>query len=195
VLIQSYLVGAYSILFAHSFGLAAEACSENQNVQLHLSFVKTLATKVQAPHIDYRWEDLEASPDRIPRGSSGNYNEWVPFIALFPLTEAGMTVEVWNARCQHDVPRSVDHQRGRLVEVPYGKILILRADVVHAGGYATAASGYPRCQFYVYKTPKGALHATHPGNSYHFRKNGQEEKLKLESFYEHCQIDKSSFVW
>jgi hypothetical protein len=183
-----------SVLFAHSFGLAAEACSEEQNVQLHLSFVKTLATAVQAPHIDYRWKDLEPKPDRRSRGLCGNYNEWVPFIALFPVTEDGMTVEVWNARVQHHVPESDEHKRGRLVEVPYGKILILRADVVHAGGFATAASGNPRCHFYVYKTPKGALHATHPGNSYSFRKSGEAEELELESFYEHCPIDRSSFM-
>jgi hypothetical protein len=194
VLIQSSLVGAYSVLFAHSFGLAAEACSEDQNIQLHLSFVKTLATKVQAPHIDFRWEDLEPRRERRSKGFCGNYNEWVPFIALFPVTEAGMTVEVWNARREHHVPVSTEHKQGRLVEVPYGMILLLRADVVHAGGFATAASGNPRCHYYVYKTPKGALHATHPGNSYHCRKNGMAEKQELESFYEHCQIDTSSFM-
>jgi hypothetical protein len=40
---------------------------------------------------------------------------------------------------------------------------------------------------------KGALHATHPGNSYHIGEANQ--RVQLEEFYKHCEIDKSSFVY
>ena len=78
------------------------------------------------------------------------------------------------------------------MKVHYGKILILRANVVHAGGFVTTEWGNLRCHFYVYKTPDGALHATHPANSYQFGIKGQEEELK--AFYENCVIDGGSFV-
>jgi hypothetical protein len=155
--------------------------------------MKTIKTEVQAPHIDFRWKALEPSSDRRTDASIDNFNKWIPFIAFFPVTEAGMTVEVWHARSDHQVPVSDEHTQGRLVEIPYGKILILRADVVHAGGFATAASGNPRCHLYVYKTPEGALHATHLGNSYHIGEDNQ--RVQLEEFYKHCEIDENSFVY
>jgi len=65
-------------------------CADDQGLQLYLSFLKTEEkTSVQPPHIDHKWENV-VPPDphkRQPRSYRGDYNEWVPFIALFPLTE------------------------------------------------------------------------------------------------------------
>ena len=71
-------------------------CADDQELQLHLSFLKTQEkTSVQPPHIDHQWENV-VPPDRFPhkrppRSYRGNYHEWVPFIALFPLTEVRTT--------------------------------------------------------------------------------------------------------
>jgi hypothetical protein len=170
-------------LLANPFVVAAVDCTEEQNIQLYLSFMKTLEADVQDPHIDYQWPDVEPSdfdPNKPPRRFiAGNYKKWVPFIALFPVTADGMTVEVWNARSEHSHP-TLD-KKGCLVHIPYGKILLLRADVVHAGGFITAASGNPRCHFYVYKDPDGVVHSTPLSNSY---KDSQQVELK--KYYEHC---------
>jgi hypothetical protein len=170
-------------LLANPFVVAAVDCSEKQDIQLYLSFMTSLWTEIQSPHIDYKWPDVEPSefqknkpPPRAFRNS--NYKEWVPFIALFPVTTDGMTVEVWNARSRRDK----DDKTGCLVHITYGKILLLRADVVHAGGFKTAASGNPRCHFYVYKTPGGVAHSTPLSNSYHIR------QVQLSDYYKHCPI-------
>jgi len=142
-------------------------CAPDQSLQLYLSFLKTLESKVQPPHIDFKWEKI-SPPDfkKRPRSFKDNYKEWVPFIALFPLTNDGMTVEVWNARTRHDVPQCEEDRKGYLIHIPYGKILLLRADVVHAGAFATSASGNPRGHFYIYKTPRGLQHPYPLANCY-----------------------------
>ena len=147
-------------------------CANDQDVQLHLSFLKTRdETDVQPPHIDHQWPNVvppENFPNqRPPRSFRGNYREWAPFVALFPLTEDGMTVEVWHARDRHDVPQRPDHRTGQIVRLSLGHILLLRGDVVHAGGFCTSDSGNPRGHFYVYKTPRGAPHPYPLSNCYH----------------------------
>jgi hypothetical protein len=57
----------------------------------------------------------------------------------------------------------------------------IKADVVHARGYKTADSGHPLCHFFIYKSPRGALHYTHLPNSYEVDKN--DKKVELEKFY------------
>jgi hypothetical protein len=114
----------------------------------------------------------------------------VPFIALFPLTADGMTVELWHGRSRHDRPLQADHEYGSLVHIAYGKILLLRADVVHAGGFANnAESGDPRAHFYIYKLPGGVLHETQLSNSYDgFVGEGEQwQKRMLREFYKHCK--------
>lgn len=160
-------------------------CSEDQELQLYMSFLKTLKTEVQRPHIDYHWKDI--SPryfKKRPRSYNGNYEEWVPFIALFPLTQDGMTVEVWNARSNHDMPACNEDAEGVIVNIAFGEMLVLRADVVHAGGFATAVSGNPRGHFYVYKTPRGVQHAYPLSNCYDVEVSGKS--VPLCTLYKHC---------
>ena len=160
-------------------------CSKTQNLELHLSFLKTLETKVQPPHIDFQWQNISPKDfHKTPRSYKGNYKEWVPFIALFPLTQDGMKVEVWNARSEHDVPECEEDKTGVVVNIPFGEILLLRADVVHAGGFAPSPSGNPRGHFYIYKTPHGALHSYPLSNSYDAEIRG--ELHFLHEFYKHC---------
>ena len=162
-------------------------CSSDQDLEFYLSFLKSLDMDMQPPHIDQKWENAVPLND-FPRKSksryyNGNYEEWVPFIALFPLTEDGMTVEVWHARSQHDQPELPEHKVGRLVKIHLGQILLLRADVVHAGGFMTAESGNPRGHLYIYKNPRDARHPLHLSNCYEVEVGGKVRPML--NFYEH----------
>jgi len=102
-----------------------------------------------------------------------------------------MTVEVWQARNKHDKPERPEHATGRLVKIPYGQILLLRADVVHAGGFLTTTTtgaddhhqGQPRGHMYVYKTPYGAGHPYPLSNCYKVEVDGQ--LVPLLDLYQH----------
>jgi hypothetical protein len=93
------------------------------------------------------------------------------------LTEDGMTIEVWKARNDHMLPENDDDDTGVLIQIPFGQVLLLRADVIHAGGFCTAKSGNPRCHLYVYKTPNGAMHSLSLKNCYDFEKDGSKTRL------------------
>jgi hypothetical protein len=160
-------------------------CSADQEIQLYLSFLKTLKTEIQPPHIDFHWENITppALFEKGPRSFKGNYKEWVPFVALFPLTTDGMIVEVWHARSKHVCPEQKEDETGFLVRIPFGKILLLRGDVVHAGGFAKDTSGNPRGHFYVYKSPRGVQHALPLSNCYDVAIDGK--RFPLLDFYKH----------
>lgn len=101
-----------------------------------------------------------------------------------------MTVEVWNSRAEHERPHKPHHEYGSLVHIAYGKILLLRADVVHAGGFANnVESGDPRAHFYIYKHPGGVLHELQLANSYDgfVREGDTVRKKMLREFYKHCK--------
>lgn len=100
-----------------------------------------------------------------------------------------MTVEVWNGRSHHDRPHEPRHEYGSLVHIAYGKILLLRADVVHAGGFANnVETGDPRAHFYIHKLPGGVLHELQLSNSYdgYIGEGDQMHKRMLREFYKHC---------
>jgi hypothetical protein len=114
------------------------------------------------------------------------YNEWLPFIAVCPLTEEGMTIEVWNALTIHEVAECEEEETGVMVHIPYGKLLLLRCDLVHAGGFRTESSllGNPRCHFYIYKTPFGALHDYPNSNCYNVQVGTKQ--VPMITYYKHC---------
>jgi hypothetical protein len=172
------------LALANPLVVAVVDCSEKQEIRLYLSFMKSLENKVQDPHIDYKWHNIEPyKENKRRRGFRGNYNDWIPFIALFPVTSDGMTVEIWNARSEHEHPKSEGDKKGCLVHIPYGQMLLLRADVVHAGGFKTAPSGNPRRHFYVYKVPDGVVHANPLSNSYNIEDDNSG--VELADVYKH----------
>jgi hypothetical protein len=161
-------------------------CSDDQSIQMFLSFLKTLRTEVQPPHIDFQWEDINPADfkARHPRSYRNNYKEWVPFIALFPLTKDGMTIQVWHARDnKHNQPACPADETGVVVDIPFGTVLLLRADVVHAGGFLSAVSGNPRGHFYIYKTPRAVQHSYPLSNCYECSVDNQ--RIPLLAFYKH----------
>lgn len=90
----------------------------------------------QNPHRDY-------SPKVLQRKMSpGKY----PWIALIPLTTDGSHLFVW------DAPQKEEN----LLHIPYGCMLLLRGDTVHAGGLPSkknAGPTYTRIHFYLPTAP------------------------------------------
>jgi hypothetical protein len=153
-------------------------CNEDQDIQFWVSFLTSKTTRVQDPHIDYKWEDIDPEQfmGKKPRSyKEGCYKEWVPFIAMIPLTEEGMVIEIWPLMAQEANPQ------GQLVHIGLNNILLLRADVVHAGGYATSSEGNPRVHLYVTKSG-GQAAAYPPANSYNF----PHSTTALSSTYKHA---------
>jgi hypothetical protein len=162
-------------------------CSHSQDVEWYLSFLKTEKTDTQPPHIDFHWDKISRAHFKSSRSCRKvRYNEWRPFIAVCPLTSEGMTIEVWNARTNHDVAECEEEETGVMVHIPYGMLLLLRCDVVHAGGFMTSplGSGNPRCHFYIYKTPYGALHDYPNSNCYNVKVGSKQ--VPLVTYYKHC---------
>jgi hypothetical protein len=97
-----------------------------------------------------------------------------------------MTIEVWNARTIHEVAECEEEETGVMVHIPYGKLLLLRCDLVHAGGFTTESSllGNPRCHFYICKTPFGALHNYPNSNCYNVQVG--TEQVPMITYYKHC---------
>lgn len=167
--------------------------SETQRIQFYVTYMKTQEgeTKPQDPHIDFaNWANvaMDHTETVILRSRRGgkkfDYKRWVPFIALFPLTTDGMNVEIWHARGNHQHPVHHSDGEGRIIFIPYGEIVLLRGDVVHAGGFATKQSTEnPRCHLFVYKYPGGVAHDLANKNCYTVQEGSAE---RLGDYYAHC---------
>jgi hypothetical protein len=123
----------------------------DQTLTIYSSFLRTTTHQLQNPHIDYKWEDVLQDQPITPRNrkETGAFNENVPLIAVFPITKAGMVIQVW--------PDATSFQTGpipgKLVHISYGQILVLRGDVVHAGGFMLEGAGDPRVHLYLHRDP------------------------------------------
>ena len=90
--------------------------------------------------------------------------QWVPFIAFAPLSSEGSEIYVWKHRRDHRFSSGLDKMR---VFIPYGAMLILRGDTVHAGGLLTknSALGNPRVMMAIHRVPTNPLPHM-PGNCF-----------------------------
>jgi hypothetical protein len=153
------------------------------------------------------------NPQRHPQRRSRRalalvpYQERVPFVAFFPLTKSGMVVEVWKARKNHlEYNNDSDEDAGVLVRIPMGVLLMLRGDVVHAGGFMSNNinndnnsndntpdhhCGDPRGHFYIYRNPGGEKHALNLSNTYNLPNKkavaSTTTTTRLNTVYKHCQ--------
>ena len=143
----------------HSSLVDIQHCHEIQELELHLTLLRSNESRGQDPHIDYRWSD--ALPLRPNTYESEDYRFKVPFIGLSPLTEDGMRVEIWPHMNHMDYkPGNFVNKTcpSQYVEIPFGFMLLLRADTIHAGGYSSSDRGDPRFHLYVHKTATGRNH-------------------------------------
>ena len=126
------------------------------------------------------------------RNRKASYMDRVPFVAFVPLVKEGMRIELWKDCTQmvskpdelekkvidegDDVGDDDDasddshnhYNIGTLVDIPLGILLLVRGDVVHAGGFMTANNGNPRVHLYIYRSFLGEEHAINTSNTYTF---------------------------
>ena len=117
------------------------------------SYLTTESTVPQPAHVDYSWEVLEAHSQL--------------YLGFFPLTIYGMYLQVW--------PRSADDTSmkqnicGEVLFIPFGRLLILPAETIHAGGFRTTplASEEPgNLRFHLYLARGSDTLPKHQTNKY-----------------------------
>jgi hypothetical protein len=173
-------------------------CVDEQDIKVFLTFMKTVRTDVQDPHIDFSWADAYPHGSDDDASAPDEHYRWnVPFIAFFPLSEEGMFLEMWDHRPKHGVTvdsSETETKRGRMLYIPYGRLLMVRADTVHAGGFTTnRTSGSPRCHLYIHKAaPKrygkdgeGTMHNWRPINLYRIQDTPVSSELKMTYLHSH----------
>ena len=116
-------------------------------VTIHLGFMFTKSNAhgnlihPQDPHVDFSWEDIDKN--------QGNM-----FFGIMSLSEEGCFLEVWipTSNCK-------DERKPELILIPFGYMLILPADMVHAGGFCSNdETGDIRMHLYIYsKNTPGTL--------------------------------------
>ena len=152
----------------HGMNYAKDESFADQ-MSIYLSLMKTTREEVQEPHIDFLFPAVTGNMSESPKTPSGKQQkskrmtrrlfsdlplrERIPFIVFMPLTEEGMSIELWSYRAEKH--ENYTHELGNMVQIPYGKFLLVRGDTVHAGGFKTGELGNPRAHFYVYQGKMG----------------------------------------
>ena len=129
------------------------------------SLMRSLYHKPQKPHIDFVDKDLPKE--------SYFYN------AIMPLTSKGSYLEVWN----HPYENQSEPSEGQVLQIPYGSILIMEQDTVHAGAFKPDFFlGYERIGFHINRNSgKTSLPATQKINYRDF------DKLLIHGSMSHCK--------
>ena len=97
-------------------------------IRLKPSVLKTPKHRIQERHTDFKRSILDEYPDEL-------------FLAFTPLTEAGMFLQIW----------PWEDERGVVVFVPHGKLLLMPGSVLHGGGFLTCSIRHNlRMHFYIY---------------------------------------------
>lgn len=133
------------------------------------SFLTTESTIPQPPHVDYSWEVLEEHFSS--RNNDDEDHDTAPdlMIGFFPLTNEGMFLQIW--------PTCPDRQdtstiiEGQLIFIPYGKLLLLPANTIHAGGFRSerpdrGCGPYGNLRFHLYIAKGGRQLPDHQTNKY-----------------------------
>ena len=129
------------------------------------SLMRSLYHKLQNPHIDFMDNDLPKE--------SYFYN------AIIPLTSKGSYLEVWN----HPVKDQTEPSEGKVVHIPYGSILIMEQDTVHAGAFKPdLVLGYELIGFHInLNSGKTSLTVTEKVNYHDF------EDFLIHGSMTHCK--------
>ena len=120
-------------------------CSSKQENECITTFhfMRTKIITPQYPHVDYDWEAFE----------NVNEHKIFPTIMFIPLSKEGLMVNVWIKNDQSNTwiekydKREEQTYIPHKVIVPFGKIVFLDGDVVHAGGIAPSGL---RCHGFLY---------------------------------------------
>lgn len=120
---------------------------EEENIDWVASMLFSSYSVRQRPHLDYAEEIFKKKPRTWARGLP--FEEWVPYVLVFPITHEGMELEVWPWSGSAGAEPNVVGQR---IKIEQGQALLFRGDVLHAGGYKTdkGEMGNKRVHLYVY---------------------------------------------
>ena len=84
------------------------------------------------------------------------------------------------------------YSTGEVLFVPYRSMLLLRADVPHAGGFIVGDKGDPRKHLFVYRYPRGIVCALRQENWY-FTPDGKVHLSKVcihsDDIHEETMVD------
>lgn len=99
------------------------------------SFIMSAVHDPQHPHFDYRGKDWKTN------------KYWIGFL---PITDYGQYLQLWEYG-----PENEDNQKGEIVFIPKGQLVLVRGDTLHGGGFrAETNSGnhgaHGRIHFYIY---------------------------------------------
>lgn len=97
------------------------------------------ARKFQVLHTDFPAADLYSH--QVSRDENGAPDGDRFMSAFFPLSKEGMTLAYFNPMYGLNT---------RLLEIPYGQMVIIPATLLHAGGFCTSLCGNPRGHMYIY---------------------------------------------
>jgi hypothetical protein len=146
-LVQTFEVSIQNALASSRKAKDKKKCTDN-SIQYRGSFMKTDKTIPQPPHVDFDWDILDQHGHKL-------------WIAFFPLTQAGMFIQLWDHGDKYDT--DCEHE-GILVFIPYGKLLIVPSYTVHGGGFKSSVNGNLR--FHLYISTDGCELPKHVTNKY-----------------------------
>jgi hypothetical protein len=155
-------------------------------------------TSLQYPHLDYLLSSfVKFKQDYMVKHFVGTditcnsleyrnvYNRRIPWLIFVAATPSGMYLVVWHdtENIKTGIPLE---NKGRVYYIPYGKILILRGDTLHAGGFTSNLDelntpegdeySQPRIHCYVHlKHSEKALAAKNKQNGFYWAAPGKEQ--------------------
>ncbi|KAL3789056.1 hypothetical protein ACHAWO_004613 [Cyclotella atomus] len=97
------------------------------------SFMRTEQTVYQPAHVDYDYPVLHEHGKKL-------------FLAFFPLTAEGTFLQLWD-NSDHD--NNAQTVEGKVVFIPFGRMLIVPADTIHGGGFKKGEAGNLRFHLYI----------------------------------------------
>ncbi|KAL7514546.1 hypothetical protein ACHAXN_013345 [Cyclotella atomus] len=97
------------------------------------SFMRTEQTVYQPAHVDYDYPVLHEHGKKL-------------FLAFFPLTAEGTFLQLWD-NSDHD--NNAQTVEGKVVFIPFGRMLIVPADTIHGGGFKKGKTGNLRFHLYI----------------------------------------------
>ncbi len=114
------------------------------NFSLYLSMIFTVRDvdpkeMYQRAHRDYRH-------DYNPRCSHQDHAQF-PSIGFTPISKNGMFLQFWPGG-EEAYHRTGEKQKGLVVFIPFGHLLVVPGDILHGGGFSCSEDGHPRLHFY-----------------------------------------------
>lgn len=116
-----------------AFDAALQRALRRDRMTYRGSFMRTERTMYQPAHVDYDYPILQRYGQRL-------------FLAFFPLTDEGAFLQLWP---EHPTEERCASEKGTVVYIPYGKMLIVPSYTIHGGGFKRGSGGNLRFHLYI----------------------------------------------